>query len=58
MPARNAEKWAQPPAGLTPPEWVDSRIYSDQAIFEEELDKIWKKSWIPVCHCSPPLAET
>ena len=31
-------------------EWVDSRIYTDQQIFEEELEKIFKKTWIPVCH--------
>ena len=31
-------------------EWVDSRIYSDEQIFEDELNKIWKKTWIPVCH--------
>jgi len=31
-------------------EWVDSRIYSDPDIFEEEQEKIFKKVWIPVCH--------
>lgn len=49
MSARNHAQWTAPPK-LTRGEWVDSRIYSDQAIFEEELQKIWKRSWIPVCH--------
>lgn len=49
MSARNHAQWTAPPK-LTRGEWVDSRIYSDQAIFEEELRKIWKRSWIPVCH--------
>ena len=49
MPARNHKQWmATPP--LKPSEWVDSRIYSDPEIFEEELEKIFKKVWIPVCH--------
>jgi len=47
--SRNHEQWnAKPP--FTQDEYVDSRIYSDQDIFEEELEKIFKKSWIPVCH--------
>ena len=46
---RNREQWqANPP--LEAGEWVDSRIYSDPDIFEEEMEKIWKKVWIPVCH--------
>ena len=49
MAAKNHRQWlAEPP--LKPNEWVDSRIYSDPGIFEEELDKIFKKAWIPVCH--------
>ena len=49
MSSRNHAQWTAPPK-LAKGEWVDSRIYSDHAIFEEELDKIWKKAWIPVCH--------
>ena len=49
MPARNHTEWTAPPR-LQHNEWLDSRIYSDRDIFEEELDKIWKKAWIPVCH--------
>jgi methanesulfonate monooxygenase subunit alpha len=29
---------------------VDSRIYTDPALFEEELDKIWKRTWLLVAH--------
>jgi methanesulfonate monooxygenase subunit alpha len=36
--------------------FVDSRIYSDQSIFEEELEKIWKKVWLATVHESE-LAE-
>ena len=46
MPARNHSQWTATP----PVEFVDSRIYSDPDIFEEELEKIFKKTWIPVCH--------
>lgn len=51
MSSRNHTQWTAVP-NLQPGEWVDSRIYSDQQIFEEELNKIWKKTWIPVCHGS------
>jgi methanesulfonate monooxygenase large subunit len=30
--------------------YVDSRIYSDQSIFEEELEKIWKRVWLVTVH--------
>ena len=30
--------------------YVDSRIYSDQSIFEEELEKIWKRVWLATVH--------
>jgi methanesulfonate monooxygenase large subunit len=47
--ARTAIEWAQKP-DLQPGEWVDSRIYTDPEIFEEEIEKIWKKTWLPLCH--------
>ncbi len=50
MPSRNAAQWNTPPNSLRIDEFVDSRIYSDPEIFEEELERIWKKTWIPVCH--------
>lgn len=49
MPARNHKQWNDTPP-LQQGEWVDSRIYSDPEIYEEELEKIFKKTWIPVCH--------
>ena len=49
MPARNHSQWlAEPP--LAKGEWIDSRVYSDQQIFDEELKKIFKHVWVPVCH--------
>ena len=36
MPARNHSQWTATP----PVEFVDSRIYSDPDIFEEELEKL------------------
>ena len=50
MPARNQQQWKEVPGQLKPGEYVDSRIYSDKKIFEEELVKIWKNVWVPVCH--------
>ena len=49
MAAKNHRQWTSEPT-LKQNEWVDSRIYSDPQIFEEELEKIFKKTWIPVCH--------
>ena len=49
MPAKNHKQWlADPP--LQPGEWVDSRVYSDPRIFEDELKNIFKRTWIPICH--------
>ena len=50
MPARNHKNWSKVPSKILPGEYVDSRIYSDKQIFEEEIDKIFKKVWTPVCH--------
>ncbi len=30
--------------------FVDSRLYSDEPLFEEELRRIWKKVWLPTVH--------
>ncbi|MEH6456158.1 MAG: aromatic ring-hydroxylating dioxygenase subunit alpha [Cocleimonas sp.] len=49
MAARNYKQWSAKP-DLELGEWVDSRIYSDEEIFEEEQEKIFKKTWIPICH--------
>lgn len=47
--ARTGAEWMQKP-DLKHGEWVDSRIYSDETIFGEELERIWKKAWLPLCH--------
>ena len=49
MAAKNHRQWMADPT-LQGDEWVDSRIYSDPVIFEEELDRIFRKTWVPVCH--------
>ena len=57
MPARNLTKWNTVPGKLQDGEYVDSRIYSDEDIFNKELKTIFSKVWIPVCHESE-LPET
>ena len=46
MPARKHTQWLAKPSV----DYVDSRIYSDWDIFDEEIEKIFKKVWIPLCH--------
>ena len=49
MPARNHNQWkANPP--LESGEWVNSQIYSDPEIFEQEIENIFSRVWVPVCH--------
>ena len=47
--ARTAQQWNRAP-DLNAMEYVDSRIYTDEEIFEQELEKIWKKTWVLACH--------
>jgi len=49
MPARNHKNWLKKPKNV---EYVDSRIYSDYDIYEEEIKNIFAKVWIPMCHIS------
>ena len=49
MPARNQTQWTADPK-LKQGEWIDSRVYSEQAIHDEEMQRIFKNTWIPVCH--------
>src|SRR5690349_914679 len=37
-------------ADLVQPDRVSGRVYYDQAIFDEELEKIWYRDWIYVAH--------
>lgn len=46
---KTAEQWAAKP-NFPQTHYVDSRIYSDQTIFEEEREKLFKPSWIIACH--------
>src|SRR5947207_15916932 len=47
--ARNSAEWAAKPK-FPASHYVDSRIYTDQAIFDEEKEKLFKSSWIIACH--------
>ncbi len=47
--AKSAAEWAARPKFPTS-HYVDARIYSDPAIFEEEKEKLFKRSWIIGCH--------
>lgn len=49
MAARNHDQWMSTPP-LQQGEWIDSRVYTDYEIFEEENEKIFKNTWVPVCH--------
>jgi methanesulfonate monooxygenase large subunit len=53
--AKTAADWSAPPKFPTS-HYVDSRIYTDQQIFAEELDKLFKPSWIIACHESEMAA--
>ncbi len=46
---RNAKEWDSKP-NLPPTHYVDSRIYTDETLFEEEREKIFEKVWGLVCH--------
>lgn len=46
---RTAKQWALKPA-LPDTHIVNTRIYTDPSIFDEEIEKIWGKVWLPVCH--------
>ena len=48
MPPRNHKNWIKEPNV----EYVSSEIYSSQEIFEQEIEHIFSKVWVPVCHAS------
>jgi len=52
---RNLEQWSRRPA-LPETHYVDTRVYTDHGIFQEEIEKIFNRVWLPVCHESE-LAE-
>ena len=47
--AKSAAEWSAAPK-FPATHYVDSRIYTDQAIFEEEMQKLFKSSWMIACH--------
>ena len=46
MPPRNHKQWTKTPNI----EHINSLIYSDQDLYEQEIEKIFAKVWVPVCH--------
>tara|TARA_R110002073_G_scaffold122293_3_gene265264 strand:+ start:897 stop:1970 length:1074 start_codon:yes stop_codon:yes gene_type:complete len=48
MPPRNHTNWTKQPSV----EYVNSLIYSDQSLFEEEIENIFSKVWVPCFHKS------
>lgn len=47
--ARNRVEWLKKP-GFPNTHFVDTRVYTDEALFKEEQDKIFNKCWIIACH--------
>jgi phenylpropionate dioxygenase-like ring-hydroxylating dioxygenase large terminal subunit len=39
-------------ASLMGPGWVDGKIYTDEAIFQAERERIFRRSWLYVAHAS------
>ena len=48
MPARNYKQWNKTPKI----EHISSECYNNQQIFDEEIENIFSKVWVPVCHIS------
>ena len=48
MAPRNHKDWTKAPKV----EYINSLIYSDQSLFEQEQENIFSKVWVPVCHMS------
>ena len=48
MPPRNHSSWIKEPNV----EYINSLIYSDHALYEQEIDNIFSKVWVPMCHSS------
>src|SRR5574341_2025347 len=47
--AKSAAEWSATPK-FPATHYVDSRVYTDPQIFEEEKEKVFKPSWIIACH--------
>ena len=48
MPPRNHKDWTKKPKV----EYVNSLIYSDRSLYEQEMENIFSKVWVPMCHIS------
>jgi methanesulfonate monooxygenase large subunit len=48
MPPRNHKDWTKEPKV----EYINSLIYSDHSLYEQELENIFSKVWVPICHKS------
>jgi methanesulfonate monooxygenase large subunit len=48
MPPRNHKDWIKKPKI----EYINSLIYSDHSLYEQELENIFSKVWVPMCHSS------
>ena len=48
--SRTSAEWATAPTYLPFTHYVDPRIYTDEELFREEREKIFKKVWTVVCH--------
>ena len=46
---RTAAEWRKKPK-LPATHYVNSRIYTDESIHHEEIEKIWNKLWLIACH--------
>jgi methanesulfonate monooxygenase large subunit len=47
--SRDAEEWIAPPR-LPPSHYVDTRLYTDEGLLQEERQKIFAHTWIIACH--------
>ena len=48
MPPRNHKDWIKKPKV----EYINSLIYSDYSLYEQEIKNIFSKVWVPMCHIS------
>src|ERR1041384_4109215 len=48
--SRSKREWERVPGHIPPTHYVDNSIYTSREIFEEEMEKIFKKVWRFVCH--------
>lgn len=46
---RNLEQWSRRPP-LPDTHYVDTRVYTDHGVFDDEIEKVFNRVWLPVCH--------